>query len=88
MLSEALTRIEPVLAKILKKHKEGVIVVVVPKPLATLLQCHLDDTELADLWKAEQPCGSWTMIDVPAPVSAGLHRRRRWGNTPGIGTTM
>ena len=71
MLSDALARIEPVMAKLLKKHKAGLIVLVVPKPLATLLQCHLDDAELADLWKAEQPCGSWTMIDVPSPVAAG-----------------
>ena len=70
MLSDALARIEPVLVKLTKKHKEGVIVIVVPKPLATLLQCHLDEAELSDLWKAEQPCGSWTMIDVPAVVAA------------------
>ena len=71
MLSDALARIEPVLAKLTKKHKDGVIVIVVPKPLATLIQCHLDEAELADLWKVEPPCGSWTMIDVPTAVSAG-----------------
>jgi broad specificity phosphatase PhoE len=71
MLSDALARIEPVLAKLTKKHKTGVIAIVVPKPLATLIQCHLDDCEIADLWKAEQPCGSWTMIDVPTAVTAG-----------------
>ena len=71
MLSDALARIELVLAKLRKKHKDGVIVLVVPKPLATLLQCHLDETELSDLWKVERPCGGWTMIDVPAVVAAG-----------------
>ena len=71
MIHDALARIEPVLAKLLKKHKEGVIIVVAPKPLVMLLQCQLDEAELSDLWKADQPCGSWIMIDVPTAVTAG-----------------
>ena len=73
MIYDALARIEAVLAKLLKKYKdkEGLIVLVVPKPLVTLLQCHFDAAELSDLWKVEQPCGSWTIIDVPTVVAAG-----------------
>ena len=39
MLSEAHERVQAALTKMLKKHKEGTIALVIPEPLASLVQC-------------------------------------------------
>jgi phosphoserine phosphatase len=58
-------RLEAVVAKLTKKHKsEGLIAVVVPEPLASLL-CHvLRDGELSDLWRDREGLTAWEVIDV------------------------
>ncbi len=40
------------MTKLLKRHKEGVIALVVSEPLATLVRQFLKHDELGDLWKA------------------------------------
>jgi len=64
MLESAKQRVEITLQKLKKKHKEGVIAIVVPEPLASLVRCQLAGSKLGDLWKAECVCGSWESIDV------------------------
>ena len=50
---EARERLRPGLSRILKKHRSGVVAVVVPEPAASLVRCLLEDTEPGNLWKAE-----------------------------------
>jgi probable phosphoglycerate mutase len=64
MLDQATERIRSVMAKLLKRHKEGVIGLVVPEPLATLVRCLLDHGEVGDLWKAAFEHGRWEVLDV------------------------
>lgn len=64
MLDQATERIRGVMAKLLKRHKEGVIGLVVPEPLATLVRCLLDHGEVGDLWKAAFEHGRWEVLDV------------------------
>ncbi len=64
MLEQARDRIQSALTKLLKKHKNGVIAIVVPEPLASLIKNVLDGVKLGDLWKVECDCGSWEFIDV------------------------
>ena len=64
MLEQARDRIQSTLTKLLKKHKNGVIALVVPEPLASLIKNFLDGAKLGDLWKVECDCGSWEFIDV------------------------
>ena len=54
------------------EHRDGVIALVLPEPLTTLVRCLLEHSEeLGDLWKVECECGSWSVVDVqPATVSA------------------
>ena len=59
MISAARERVKLALEKILKKHKSGVVALVVPEPLATLIRCELQQGDLGDLWRAERECGSW-----------------------------
>ena len=64
MLSEARLRVQAALERILKKHKQGVVALVVPEPLASLVRSSLDQSQLGDLWRAETRCGSWESIEV------------------------
>jgi len=69
MLEHASTRLEAVLAKIVKKHKQGVVGLVLPEPLASLAEAHLKHQAVPDLIKSAAPCGSWQTIGVGAPVA-------------------
>ncbi len=65
-LTSAKMRGRAVLAKLAKKHKDGVIAVVVSEPFASLFRSLLDHGELGDLWKAECQCGGWKQYEVEA----------------------
>ena len=64
MLSDAQERVRSVLTKVLKKHKDGVVGLVVPEPLASLVQAYLEQTEVGDLWRAVAVHGTWEVIEV------------------------
>lgn len=65
-------RVAEVLKKLLKKHKEGVIALVTPEPLASLVRHVLQQDELNDLWKTSEQCGHWETIPVPEEMAAGV----------------
>lgn len=62
-IEHARSRVAGVLSKLLKKHKDGVIGLVVPEPLASVVREHLTHEELGDLWQANCEHGRWTVID-------------------------
>ena len=64
MLSQAAERVEQALTRLLKRHKEGVIGLVVPEPLASVVRCFLGCGELGDLWKAPGEHGHWEVLSV------------------------
>lgn len=64
MLETARQRVQLALDKLLKKHKTGVIALVVAEPIASLVRCYLSRGDLAQFWQAETSCGSWDVIDV------------------------
>jgi broad specificity phosphatase PhoE len=70
-LVSAERRTQKALAKLFKKHKEGIIAIVVPEPLASVVRGLLLDGKLADLWEAECDTGCWEVIDIaPGRVAA------------------
>lgn len=71
MLQQAQERVEAAMTKLLKRHKEGAIGLVVPEPLATLVRRYLlHDGELGDLWKATACHGRWEIVEVqPASLA-------------------
>jgi len=72
MLSEAEERVRASMNKILKRHKEGAVGVVVPEPLATLVRRFIVQGELGDLWKVTADHGRWEVLEVvPADVAEG-----------------
>ena len=64
MLGEAADRVRTAMAKLLKRHKDGVIGLVVPEPLASLVRNVLNHDELGNLWKAASEHGRWEVIEV------------------------
>jgi phosphoserine phosphatase len=70
ILAEAQERIDPALTKLLKKHKTGVIGMVAPEPLASLVRARLQDCDVGDLWQAATDHGSWEVIQVEPHIMA------------------
>ncbi len=69
MLGEADQRVHAAMTRVLKKHKEGVVAVVVSEPLATLVRRFFDHSELGDLWKAiAERHGCWQVLEVKPEV--------------------
>ena len=63
-LGIAFDRVKAALERLLKKQRAGIIALVVPEPLFTLVRCLLEEEEVGDLWKAECEEGGWHAIDV------------------------
>ena len=64
MFAAVRERVETSLTKLLKKHKQGSIVLVVPEPLAGIARSLLQHTELAEVWKTHGECGVSETIEV------------------------
>ncbi|HUY36376.1 MAG TPA: histidine phosphatase family protein [Pirellulales bacterium] len=70
MLGQARERVRATMARLLKKHKSGVVALVVPEPLASLVREHLDLGDLGDLWRAGKEHGTWEIINFESrPVA-------------------
>ena len=69
MIEHAEARVAAAMNKLLRKQKEGVIGLVVPEPLASLVHKYFKHDELGDLWKALAGHGRWEIFDLePATV--------------------
>jgi phosphoserine phosphatase len=62
-IDHARDRVAAALTKVLKKHKDGVIGLVVPEPLASVVREFLGQEELGDLWQANCEHGRWSVIE-------------------------
>jgi broad specificity phosphatase PhoE len=68
--SAAEQRVQEVIEKLQRKHKDEVIALVVPEPLASLVAHELGHGDLGDLWKAECQCGRWEIIECGAAAES------------------
>ena len=64
MLAEADGRVRAAMVKLLKRHKEGVIGLVLPEPLRSLARRFVAHCELGDLWKAPNGHGWFEVLAV------------------------
>jgi probable phosphoglycerate mutase len=64
MLSDADERVRTAMQKLLKRHKEGIIAVVLPEPLLSLARRFVTHGELGDLWKPALAPGGWELLQV------------------------
>ena len=69
MLGQAEERVRAAMARLLKRHKEGVVGLVVSEPLASLVRRQVNQCELGDLWKATEEHGRWELLELgPKPL--------------------
>jgi len=66
MLGNAEDRVRATMIKLLKRHKEGVIGLVVPEPLASLVRRFVKRGELGNLWKVTNGHGGWEVLNIEA----------------------
>ncbi len=57
-------RVATTLAKLMKKHKDGVIALIAPEPLTSVILSLLNESSLGDLWQAECRAGGWEVFQV------------------------
>ncbi len=67
-VQSAQQRVQNALRKMIKKHKQGTIGIIVPEPLGRLVRSHLNHTKLGDLWTANEDHGRFEIIDVEPQV--------------------
>lgn len=63
-IEQAKTRVTKALRKITKRSGGDVIALVIPDPLASVVQSILEGEEMGDLWKSETDSAKWEMIQA------------------------
>lgn len=51
-----------------RKHEVGLLALVVPEPLATVIKDMLGSDEIGDLWQSECDRGQWEVVDTNASL--------------------
>jgi phosphoserine phosphatase len=70
-LCDAKERVQEALAKLMKKHKaEGLLALVVPEPLASVVRKVLRQDDWGDLWHCSDAAAKWELIQVPQTAGA------------------
>lgn len=64
MLSQAEDRVRTAMVKLLKRHKEGTIGLVVPEPLASLVRRFVQHDQLGNLWKVTNGHSRWEVLKI------------------------
>lgn len=67
-ISEAKSRVEKAVLKLLKKNSDDLVTIVIPDPMAWIVQTLLSGEALSDLWQAETDSAKWDLIE---PVLSG-----------------
>jgi broad specificity phosphatase PhoE len=66
-IRDAKARVLKALRKVVRKSGDDVIAIVIPDPMAWVVQSLLSGDELADLWKAETDSAHWDLIESVLP---------------------
>jgi broad specificity phosphatase PhoE len=61
-IREAKARVTKAVRKVARKSGDEVVAIVIPDPMAWVVESLLTGTELSDLWKAETDSGRWDLI--------------------------
>ena len=62
--AEAKARVLKALKKCVKKGRDDMIALVIPDPMATVVQSLLRDEDLTNVWNSETDSASWSLIDT------------------------
>jgi len=64
MLGHADERVRTTLIRLLRRHKEGVVGLVIPEPLLSLVRRFLTHADLGDLWRPRNGQKPWEILQV------------------------
>jgi broad specificity phosphatase PhoE len=70
-VAEARERAEAAMSKVLRKHKQGTIAVVLPEPLASITRSALCKVALGDLWHAGCERAPCDVVELESAAPAG-----------------
>jgi broad specificity phosphatase PhoE len=62
-IRDAKARVIKAVRKVVRKSGDDVIAIVIPDPMAWVVESLLSGTELSDLWNAETDSGRWELIE-------------------------
>jgi probable phosphoglycerate mutase len=68
-VQDAMERIQGSVNKLLKRHREGRIGIIVPQPLASIVRYLLVGGSFGDLWKSELDFGTFEVLQVEPQVA-------------------
>jgi broad specificity phosphatase PhoE len=63
-VTDAKLRVGKAIRKCLKRGRDDVIAMVIPEPLASVVQSMLSGEELKSVWKTETDSATWSMIEI------------------------
>jgi broad specificity phosphatase PhoE len=63
-VAEAKQRVAKALRKCLKKGRDEMIAMIIPEPMATVVQCLLSGEGLTSVWKNETDAAGWKVIET------------------------
>lgn len=63
-IQDAKERVLKAVRKVMKRSASGVIALVIPDPLASVVQSMLEGEEMRDLWSAETDAAKWELIEA------------------------
>ncbi len=66
-IRDAKARVIKAVRKVLRKSGNEVIAIVIPDPMAWIVESVLSGKELIDLWNAETDCARWELIESVVP---------------------
>ncbi len=69
MLDSALARVETMLDRLVRKHRNGTICMVIPEPLASVVRCHLLGCDFSDVWTHQLDAGTWELLTLHQPMT-------------------
>lgn len=64
--SELVPRVDAFLKRVSRKFKSGVVVIVAPDPLASVIACRIDDQHDAPVMRNEPECGTHETLNLSA----------------------
>ncbi len=63
-ICDAKNRVAKALRKVLKKGRDEAVALIIPDPLAMVVQCAISGESLQDLWKFETDHGRWQLMEA------------------------
>ncbi len=70
MLDAALARVEHTLDKLVRRHRNGTIGLVIPEPLASIVRSHMLGCDFDDVWTTQSDAGTWELLTLHQPLAA------------------